>query len=433
MALLSRFFGRTASEGAAYAFGVATGPVLAPATETIRQEAWSTYKSRALSWGDVAGIVAEDVEQAAWGSAEVGRTGLNEERFQALLGEALNAPGLSELYQMWRRGQIDDAGFAHGLRKAKLETRWDEPLKALHDVLLTPSELANARQQGFVTEARQKAEAALQGVTADRADIQFELSGLPPGVQVMQHAANRGLVDQPTFDQAIREGHTKTKYTDLLWQLRNPLLSAATYVRLYLKGWITQAEMDAGGAQWGYTSDQMNQWYLSEGRPATAHQIHIGYARGATLPGVANEEAAIRKSVAESDIRPEYADIIYASRYSLPSAFALRGLVESGAITAARGEEILIQSGWPPDLSKEVADSWSGAGTAAKPKEDPYVKKADGTLFTALHKAYVKTGAARTGVEPILEHLLPVQAIRDEVFTDWDLERQANQLPAVTA
>ena len=421
MALLSRFFGRTASEGAAYAFGVATGPVLAPATETIRQEAWSLYQSRALGWGDVAGIVAEDVEQQDWGVSEVARTGLNKERFDALLGEALNAPGLGELFQMWRRGQITDSDFAHGLRKAKLETRWDAPLKALHDVLLTPETLANARQQGFVDVARQHSESAAQGVTNDRADILFELSGLPPGVEVMQRAANRGLVDEPTFDQAIREGHTKTKYTDLLWQLRHPLLSAATAVRLYLKGWYTKEQRDALGAQWGYTSQQMEDWFLSEGRPATVHQVHIGYARGATLPGVANEEAAIRKSVQESDIRPEYADLLYASRYSLPSAFVLRNLVESGAITEARGETILVQSGWPPDLAKEVAASWAPPATGAK--ENPWIGKADTQLWTATHKAYkgnaIDAAKARQEFDLIG---IPASA-QTAILERWDAEK----------
>ena len=68
MALLARFFGRTASEGAAFAFGVAAGPVLAPAVEELKNEAWSKYESRRLDAGTSAAIVAEDVELADWGA-----------------------------------------------------------------------------------------------------------------------------------------------------------------------------------------------------------------------------------------------------------------------------------------------------------------------------------------------------------------------------
>src|SRR5205814_2025236 len=146
----------------------------------------------------------------------------------------------------------------------------------LHDVLLTPAELANARQQGFVSPERQRSEAALQGVDGERADIQFETVGLPPGPATAQAAANRGLIDRATFDEMIREGHTKTKYTELEWQLRQPVLTAAEYAGLRLRGWITKAEAEAGGALTGYSPEQMEQLFLNRGRPATTHQVWIG-------------------------------------------------------------------------------------------------------------------------------------------------------------
>ena len=56
---------------------------------------------------------------------------------------------MGELFQARRRGLISDARFRHGLRKARLETLWDDSMVGLLDVLLSPSELANARQQGI--------------------------------------------------------------------------------------------------------------------------------------------------------------------------------------------------------------------------------------------------------------------------------------------
>jgi hypothetical protein len=215
VALLSKFFGRAASEGAAYAMGVATGPVLVPALEEVKNEAWTIHPSRVLDAEVAAAIVAEDVEQRNWGASEAAQGGVDGTRFDALLGEALNAPGIPQLFEAWRRDLINDAAFEHGLRKAKLEPRWDAPLKALKSRLLTLSDLANARQQGFIDVAGSTRRASKQGLDPGRADILFQLSGLPLGVETMQQALNRGLVTAPTFDQAVREGHTKTKYTDL--------------------------------------------------------------------------------------------------------------------------------------------------------------------------------------------------------------------------
>lgn len=422
MALIGRFFGRTASEGAAYAFGVATGPVLAPATETVRQDAWKVYPHRTVPVGVAAAIVAEDVASLDWGREEATRQGIGNDRFDAMVSEAREAPGLSTLLELWRRGIIDGDGFNHGLAKAKLEPRWTAWLRELHDVLLSPDTLANARQQGFVDERRQHSESALQGVTSDRADILYELSGNPPGPETLQRALNRGVIDQGTFDQAIREGRTKTKYTDFYRQMARPILSAATYVRAYLKGHITQAEMHAGGAKWGYTPTDLDLWYQSEGRPATVHQIHIGYARGARLPGARNEKDAIDKSVAQSDIRPEYADLLYASRYSYPSAFVLRGLVQSGAITEKEGEDALLFSGWEPTFAKKVATSW--AGSSGAPSADPHIAKAQTQLWTQTHASYLNRESSQTVARTKLAQAGVAATAITQILGIWDHERE---------
>lgn len=430
--LLTRFFGRTASEGAAFALGLATGPVLYPAVREIEQEANKVYPSAALEPGEAAAIVAEDVDSQAWGEGEALLHGINSTRFDLLVREALNAPGMGELMQARRRGLISDSQFLHGLRKAKLETLWDTALEGLLAQLLSVADLANAVVQGHMSQDAATAVAAKWGYSASDFNVLVENTGLPPGPETLLAWLRRGIITQAQFEQGVREGHTKTKYIPFYEAARDPLLSAATAVRLYLKGWYTQAQMDALGAQWGYTPAQMHDWFLSEGRPATAHQIHIGYARGAKLAGAANEVDAIRTSVKQSDIRPEYADLIVAGRYSYPSAFVLRGLVQSGDITEAEGEQALLYEGWEPTFAAKVAKAWA-TPSATGAKENPYVAKADTQLWTALHKAFVKVGAARTAVEPILTHLIPDQAVREQVFTDWTLEREAQALAPAAA
>jgi hypothetical protein len=422
VALLSKFFGRTASEGAAYAFGVATGPVLAPATESIRQEAWMHYATRALLPGDVAGIVAEDVKLQSWGEAEAARTGLNQERFDALLGEALNAPGIGNLYELWRRGEIDDAGFAHGLRKAKLEPRWDAPLRALHDVLLSPDTLANARQQGFVDVARQHSESALQGVTSDRADILFELSGNPPGPETLQRAYNRSFIDRATFDQGIREGRTKKKYTDLFFELRQPLLTAATAVRLYLKGWWTQAQRDALGAQWGYSSEQMNDMYLAAGRPAAPGQMATATARGIDGPdGRPMDQAQFLKGIKESDIRPEWGQMLWESRFLYPPLFQTVRLLNAGTIDAATAALWLKNSRYPPDVIDAIVAGSSGGTTSAT---DAHIAKAQTQLWTTTHRSYVANEVTATVARNKLGQAGVSAAAIPTVLGVWDHEKE---------
>jgi hypothetical protein len=199
----------------------------------------------------------------------------------------------------------------------------------------------------------------------------------------MQRAATRNLATRATFDQAIREGHTKTKYTELLWALREQVLTASQWATAWLKGHATEAEAKAGGAAVGYPADAMELLYLNQGRPATVRQIHLGYARGADLPGVPNEIEAIRTAVRQSNIRTEYADLLIAQRYTYPSAFVLRALAADGTFSQDEARTILVESGWRPEWAEAAAAKWSGAAGATAGGK--WADRARGRLFTSTH------------------------------------------------
>jgi hypothetical protein len=430
VALLAKFFGRTASEGAAFALGVATGPVLYPAVREIEQEANKLYPSAALDPADAAEIVAEDVELRDWGAEQAERHGLNGERFDALTNAVRNAPGLPELLTLWRRGEISSGAFVHGLRKARLETRWDGPLQALKDVLLTPAELANARQQGYIDAARQYDEAAKQGVDNERAEIQYRSVGLPPGHAEAQELLNRGLIDAAEFATMIREGHTKTKYTDVLRTAAQYVLTPINYVEGRLRGWIDDAAMYAGTSLRGVSKEDTDLLFKIHGRPLSWHQIWIGLRRGGTYNGpTASIDPAFLSGLRQSDIRPEWYDLAWAQRFTYPTAFVLRALTESGDITEQEAHDILLFQGWEPGLAAKVASKWATpTGTA---KVDPWITKAEGQLWTATHKAYVKSGVPQAAADTALQHFIPTPATRTAVFALWDAEKVIDATPSV--
>lgn len=420
--ILTRMFGTAISGAAGFAAGTAIGPVMSPIVQLIRNDVNAQYPYIPPDPGVLAEGVAQgqvDPDQAGeWAKMH----GVGPKAFAALVEIANTGPGSGFAFDLWRRGIIDEKGFRRALRRLGIEQEWIEDLVQTKDVLLTPSELANARQQGFIDQARQEAEAAMQGVTADRADIQFELSGLPPGVDVAQRAANRGLVDRATFDQMVREGHTKTKYTDLVWAMRHPVLSAAEYATLYLKGWITEQAMNEGGALTGYTPEQMHDLYLSHGRPATTHQVHIGYARGGELPGAANEREAFRTAVRNSDIRPEYEPLLWASRYTLPSAFVMRSLTQTGVWSQAKAAERLRMAGWIPEDADEAAAAWAGGTSTGT--SDPHAEKAQTQLWTTTHRSYIAAESDDATATTALEAAGVDAGSVPAVLALWQQERE---------
>lgn len=366
--LVRKFFGKTIGDTAAFAGGAAIARTLHPGLQELENESWSAFPQRPLDAGTAAAIVAEDVERRDWGANEARQTGINGDRFDDLLGETLNAPGVPQLFEAWRRDLIDDAAFEHGLRKAKLEPRWDAPLRALKRQLLSLSDLANARQQGFVDAQTQLDTSGKLGLSRDDAQVLFELAGLPLGVETMQQAVNRGLADKATFEQAVREGHTKTKYTDLAYALRQPILSADEYATLHLKGWIDEQAMHAGGALHGFTPAQMDLKFLEKGRPISPTQGYTAWAREAPGPyGGTFDEADFNKTIAQSDIRPEYAKVLWHNRFNYPSLFQMRQLVSSGTLDRATALDILHKERYPDDLAAKMVAGWlKGAGGSAK-------------------------------------------------------------------
>lgn len=370
-----------------FALGNAAAPAIRPFAQSLENDAWAAHTVLPPTIYTTAPMAARGKIPASsvttWGHS----LGYSDDVISKLMVGSLVSPDLADLFTMWRRGFIDQAGFERGLTNLGFMGSWWADLEQLKRVHLTLEQAANARQQQFITDAEQRAIAALYGVEQADADVQFELAGLPPGVETALTMLRRQIIDLPTFDRIVAEGHTKTKYTAALEQLQVQLLSAATAVRAHLKGHIDANEMHARGAEWGYSSADMDLWYQAEGRPATAHQIHIGYMRGASLPGATDEQDAIDKAVAQSDIRPEYADLIYAGRDTYPSLFQLNRLVQANAIDAQTAGEWATRSGVNAEVVKTLEIYWQGLGGGTT--ADAHVTKADTQLWATLHKAFL--------------------------------------------
>lgn len=421
--LIGRFFGNTVSEAAAFAAGVALGPVLGPPVELTRQKVWANFAVKVPDVGVLAAGLAQgqidEKDARPWAKAN----GFDTAAFDALIAIADGGPGVAAAFELWRRDLIDDAAFGRALKREAIENEWIGPMRSLKRRLLSPAELANAVVQGFRTEPNAAADAALQGYNAADFQTIVDVTGLPPGPETLLDWLRRGIIDPAALDQGIREGHTKIKYIPFYEAARNHVLSATNYVNAAIRGWITTAEMHTGGALTGYDADAMDLLFKIHGRPATTHQVHIGYARGGRNTEVGNDErATFRRAVLESDIRPEWEPILWAQRYSYPAAFVLRALTTAGDITEAQANEILLFQGWEPTLAGQVSASWAGGGGAGA-AVDAHVKKAQTSTFTAAHRSYVARESQAGDVAPIMGTLGIDQASQSAILDLWNAER----------
>ena len=419
--VVAGLLGSAASEAAGFAAGVAIGPTMRPVVQFLENEAWKAQPDRPPTIYTVVQGVAQGQIAEAPAREWAHEQGFNDAVFDALKAAANSGPAFGELLNAYRRGLLDQGGFQTGLNRLAIEPQWWTALRGLARTHLSPAEAANARQQQFITRDQQLQTAGLYGVVPADAEVQFELAGLPPGVETGLEMWRRGIIGQAEFAQIVAEGHTKTKYTAELEQLRRQLLSAALAVRAHLKGHIDAAEMHNRGAEWGYSPADMDLWYQAEGRPATTHQIHIGYARGSDVQGLSEQEA-IKQAVAQSDVRPEYGPVLYAGRYTLPTPFVMRTLTQSGVWSEAKAAQRLKEAGWIPADADEAAAAWAGGG--AGPSADPHLQKADSQVWTTLHKAYLGSVVDAATVAQGFHPLGIQTAARQPILDRWTFERE---------
>lgn len=404
-----------------YALGTAAGPSLRPFVQTLENEAWTINQVMPVPAVAAARVVAQGEMSRADGIAEAALTGFDETRFDLFVNMLDQTPDLATLYDLFRRDHIDEARFREGAQGQYIKPKYIDALVASKERLLSPAEAANAWQQGYMSDTDAAAEAKRSGINEDRSLIQREIAGLPPGAMDGLTLLRRGLVDEGIYRQIVREGHTKVKYTDALLGLRYQVLTAVQYASLWLKGWLTEAEAKRGGALTGYDADAMDLLYKDRGRPATVRQAHIGFARGGRLPGVGDDErATLRRSVEESNIRTEWFDLLYAQRYTYPSAFVLRALANDGTFTKDQTEQILLESGWKPEYATLAAERWTTKTTTVTSK---WADRARSRLFTAAHDDYMDGNASADDARALLEAVGATTVEQDAIIELWNLER----------
>jgi len=267
VAILGRFFGSTVATGAGFAFGHATSPVLAPAIEELRQEAWNTYKTRIPAAAELAAGVATGKVDEAQARTWAGRNGFGDSAFNALIGIATTAPDVGLAMQAWRRGKLTDRQFDTVLRRHGLADEWNGAIEALKAAILSPGEIAAAIHRGLIPdpgillgEQPQPpfnvaaypvqpidaiAEAEASGLDEERLRVLVGLQGLPMGVIEAAQAYFRGDITHGDYIRAFNESNNRNEWAEAVLAYARQIPTARDYIENALRGYRTFAEAAA--------------------------------------------------------------------------------------------------------------------------------------------------------------------------------------------
>ena len=430
-----------------YAIGRAAGGALEPFLIELENEANKTAVSAGESrpptiYTTVQGVAQGQIAEATareWAHEQ----GYGDEVFDALVAAADNGPALGEAIVAWRRGKLTETEFETALNRAAIEKRWWPALKNLKEARLDIGAIATAVHRGIMSDAGllvtkvpsgqgvvpripessldTLAEFEAQGIDPERARVLVADTGLPLSLGEMLRLLNMGEVTATDVQVSVAESNVRNEYMDVALKLARHLLTAHEWAEAELRGIKTHAEAQAGAGMVGLEPQDYDTLFEILGRPLSVHDITKALAHGVDLGGTYTDiPEPYRDAVRRSAIRPEYARLAYANRYTYPSAFVLRSLTQTGEITEQDAHTILLFEGWEPTLAAKVAAAWAApTGT----KADPWLAKADQQLWTKLHKTYVGGTLDPALVDADFDLIGVHPDVRPEILARWDAEK----------
>lgn len=449
--IVQKLTGNPVGEAAAFAGGLAIHPVLRPILQELTNLTWSEFRSLPVDAVRAAEGVAHGHIDLATGEKEASLTGVSTDRFAKLVEFSRVGPGIASAFELWRRDKIDDAGFELALTRAGLEATWITALKEIKLRVLDPSVIALGivrsilkdpglmpvqldTSGGVVPAYRQSsidpvAEALANGVPLEHLRVLVGEIGLPMSTHEAASAFFRKIIERGDYYRSILEGDVRPEWADAILEQAREILTAHDYAELELRGYFDRTKRLELTAQHGMSEQDSDYLYEVLGRAPGAHAVTVGLARGGKYPGTyANVPEPYKSAIRRSNIREEFAELVYAARYTYPSGFQIKAEVKAHDLTAAEGEAILLEIGWSPKWAKFFPEKWYGQGatTTTSPQ-----KSATGRAVTSIGKAYIAGNTSRAQAETELTTLGEDPATYPGLFVAWDVNRAAT-LQALT-
>ena len=427
--------------------GAAAVPALVPYSQDLINAAWQSHSSHPLQATSLALGVAQGQINYDWAVNEAGNTGINKDRFDKLVDAANTGPGIAEAFNLWRRGELNEAGFRKALGRQGLEQEWIDALVKTKIDRLTPAQIALAivrslmADPGFlpvslntsggnvpaygVSPLDPLTEAEAAGIDRERLRVMVGEIGLPMSVGSAAESVFRGILTRADFNRAILEGDTRPEWADAIFEHARQIPTARDFFENALRGYHTLEWAQQQAKRHGMSDEDALVIYQNQGRPMNIRQITQALSRGAKFnpePGEITDP--YDAATVEGNVKPAYYEMFKALKYTLPSPFVMRQLATSGVWSEAKTAKRLKDIGWIPQDADEAAAEWAkGTDTAGT----NWTGRAQSQLWATTHKAYLAGDATYDEATTALHQVgVPAAEIVD-VLALWSAEHELDR------
>lgn len=343
-------------------------PFLQPALN----EAWSTTQAMPLSAAEVALNHLRGGHFKNGGEHEASLTGINATRFGVLLENTGEPISIQEALYLMRRNKLSAGDVERAVRQSRVRDEWIPAVMDLTHGPPSSGEAIGAAVRNLLSDDQAREIVGQNGIDPAAYDWLRAAAGRPPGIQEMLSLLNRGIVDEATVIQAIRESDVKDKYIPAILASRRHLMPERTVVSAVGKHIFTPAEGVEHLLMLGFSAEDAAALVAEAGHEKTATQRDVsqsmivdGYAIGLldradaagrlVELGYDDDEAGFMLDLSD-------AKVIHAQHNAAVNK--IRGLVIAHRVESTDAVTALVNLGVPGGLADELVRLWAAEASA---------------------------------------------------------------------
>lgn len=267
-----------------------------PFVNDIAIKAWSGHPTLPLTPQEIALGKLRNTPTGIDLNSEAAASGIDSERLDFLEYITGEPPGLMQLLEAFRRGFIDEGTLHRGVLQSRVRDEWFPTVLALRYAPPSPLEAVAGAVKGHLSDADAEAIAQEGGLDPKHYGWIRATAGRPPGAEGLMQLVNRGVIDEETFAEGIRQSDIQDRWIPELLALRKYLPPPRSIVSMLHHGAITDDDARRLLADHGVQGSDID-IYIAEGhasRTESVKHLALGEVSNLYFAGmVTRAEAAV--------------------------------------------------------------------------------------------------------------------------------------------
>lgn len=210
------------SLGALLGFVRALGPI---ELQAFVNDLWTIHQDIPLSPFVLADMVERTIKSRDEAANEATMSGINGERFDALVLNTGEPYGPMDAVRLWRQGRIDEAELETVIHYSRIRNQFIPDMKLLAYDKMSPADAVELTLKRVLDHAAGLQAFIEGGGFAEEFDALLEGAGNPIGAETAVALWNHGLIDEAEVDRVIAHGRTNPSFGEDVKLTRHKFLS----------------------------------------------------------------------------------------------------------------------------------------------------------------------------------------------------------------